>query len=151
MSVTLSYPGVYIQEVPSGVRTVASVATSITAFVGRSLLGTVEEPTDCFSFGEFIRRFGGLAADFPLTYAVRDFFANGGSQATIVRLFRAGADDGMARLTVGGNLALVAANPGSWGNALRATVAYAPNTPADNAALDSSRCRSVSHARISST
>lgn len=136
MSVSLSYPGVYIQEVPSGVRTVASVATSITAFVGRTRLGAVETPTDCFSFGEFTRRFGGLAADFPLTYAVRDFFANGGAQAIIVRLFRPGADEPRAIATAGGNLGLVAADPGAWGNALRATVAYAANTPADNAALD---------------
>lgn len=100
MSISLSYPGVYIQEVPSGVRTVASVATSITAFVGRTRMGPVEVPTDCFSFGEFIRRFGGLAADFPLTYAVRDFFANGGAQAVIVRLFRPGADEARAAATV---------------------------------------------------
>lgn len=131
MPVTLSYPGVYIQEIPSGVRTIASVATSITAFVGRTRLGLVEQPTDCFSFGEFIRRFGGLAADFPVTYAVRDFFANGGSQALIVRLFRQGADEGRATVTVGGNLNLIAANPGAWGNELRVTVAHAPPTPAD--------------------
>jgi phage tail sheath protein FI len=136
MPVTLSYPGVYIQEIPSGVRTVTGVATSITAFVGRTPLGPVEQPTDCFSFGEFIRRFGGLAADFPLTYAVRDFFANGGSQASIARLFRAGADEPRAAVTVGGNLNLIAASPGAWGNAIRASVAIAPNTSADNAALD---------------
>ncbi len=31
--VQVSYPGVYIQEVPSGVHTITSVATSITAFI----------------------------------------------------------------------------------------------------------------------
>jgi phage tail sheath protein FI len=135
MSVSLSYPGVYIQEVSSGVRTVASVATSITAFVGRTRLGPVETPTDCFSFGEFVRRFGGLAADFPLSYAVRDFFANGGSQAVIVRLFRSAAADEPRAVTTVGGLALIAAHPGAWGNALRASVSHAPNTPADTAAL----------------
>ena len=34
MPATLTYPGVYIEEVPSGVRTISGVATSITAFVG---------------------------------------------------------------------------------------------------------------------
>ena len=34
MAQTLTYPGVYIEEVPSGVRTITGVATSITAFVG---------------------------------------------------------------------------------------------------------------------
>ena len=39
MPVTLTYPGVYIEEVPSGVRTITGVATSITAFIGRALRG----------------------------------------------------------------------------------------------------------------
>src|SRR5438128_444986 len=34
MPVSVSYPGVYIQEIPSGVHTITGVATSITAFVG---------------------------------------------------------------------------------------------------------------------
>ena len=42
MPATLTYPGVYIEEIPSGVRTITGVATSITAFVGRALRG----PTD---------------------------------------------------------------------------------------------------------
>ena len=43
MPVTLSYPGVYIEEVSSGVRTITGVATSITAFIGRALRGPVED------------------------------------------------------------------------------------------------------------
>lgn len=135
MSVTLSYPGVYIREVPSGVRTIAAVATSITAFVGRAPRGPVEEPTECFSFGEFVRRFGGLSANFPLTYAVRDFFANGGSQALVVRLFRQAADEGRATLTVGGTLGLIAADQGAWGDQLRATITHA-SAAADIAAVE---------------
>ena len=34
MPSALSYPGVYLEELPSGVRTLTGVATSITAFVG---------------------------------------------------------------------------------------------------------------------
>lgn len=44
MPVTLSYPGVYIEEVPSGVRTITGVATSITAFIGRTLRGPANDP-----------------------------------------------------------------------------------------------------------
>ena len=55
MPVTLSYPGVYIEEVPSGVRTIAGVATSITAFVGRALRGPVNRPVRVQSFAEFQR------------------------------------------------------------------------------------------------
>ena len=39
MPITPTYPGVYIEEVPSGVRTITGVATSITAFIGRALRG----------------------------------------------------------------------------------------------------------------
>jgi uncharacterized protein len=63
MPVTPTYPGVYIEEVPSGVRTITGVATSITAFIGRALRGPVDEPVTIFSFGDFERQFGGLWVD----------------------------------------------------------------------------------------
>ena len=119
MPVSPTYPGVYLQEISSGVRTVAGVPTSVAAFLGRAARGPVGEPLSCFNFGEFTRRFGGLWADGPLSYAVDDFYGNGGGQSEIVRLFKANGalDDGIARLDVGA-LALRAANPGSWGNSL---------------------------------
>ena len=58
MPVQVSYPGVYIEEIPSGVRTIAGVATSITAFLGRAARGPVEEPTVINNFGDFERWFG---------------------------------------------------------------------------------------------
>lgn len=87
MPSALTYPGVYIEEVSSGVRTITGVATSITAFVGRALRGPVNEPITVNSFGEFERVFGGLAPDHTVAYAVQDFFGNGGAQAIIVRLY----------------------------------------------------------------
>lgn len=87
MPVTLTYPGVYIEELPSGVRTITGVATSITAFIGRAIQGPVSEPITITNFGDFERTFGGLWLKGPMSYAVRDFFLNGGSQAIIVRLF----------------------------------------------------------------
>ncbi len=86
MPVTPTYPGVYIEEVPSGVRTITGVATSIVAFVGRTRRGPTNEPVMVNSFGDFERFFGGMNAGYPMSYAVRDFFLNGGSQALIVRL-----------------------------------------------------------------
>lgn len=87
MPVTPTYPGVYIEEIPSGVRTITGVATSITAFMGRALYGPVSEPILVNNFGEFEQAFGGLHVDCPMSYAVRDFYLNGGSQALIIRLF----------------------------------------------------------------
>ncbi|HSR67712.1 MAG TPA: phage tail sheath family protein, partial [Acidobacteriota bacterium] len=88
MPVTPTYPGVYIEEVPSGVRTITGVATSITAFIGRAARGPVNEPFTINNFGDFERTFGGLGIDYPMSYAVRDFFLNGGAQALIVRLYK---------------------------------------------------------------
>lgn len=132
MPVNLTAPGVYIEELPSAVRTITGVATSITAFVGRTRWGPVDEPVLVSSFGEFERRFGGLWLESPMTYSVRDFFLNGGAQALIVRAYNgpivdspAPNADGRARLTLVGSppddqLRLRAASPGAWGNELRA-------------------------------
>lgn len=131
MPVQPTYPGVYITETASGVHTVAGVSTSVTGFVGRAKRGPVSDPSICFNFGEFSRRFGGLWVNGPLSYSVDDFFANGGSQAVVVRLFKPNGpnDTGVAALTVG-NLDLVAANPGDWGNKLTATATYATDASA---------------------
>src|SRR4051794_26268554 len=92
MPVSVSYPGVYIQELPSGSRTVTGVATSITAFIGRTARGPVNVATTIQSQTDFDRQFGGIARNSPLSFAVRDFYNNGGSTAVIVRLFNKGAD-----------------------------------------------------------
>lgn len=123
MPAQLTYPGVYIEEVPSAVRTIMGVATSIAAFVGRTARGPVNEPFMVTSFGDFERRFGGLTRLSTLPFAVRDFFNNGGRQAIVVRLYKAGADPESATLDVNG-LLLQAASPGSWANALRARVEF---------------------------
>lgn len=88
MSVQVSYPGVYVEELPSGSHTITGVPTAVTAFIGRAPRGPVDEPIAVTSFGNFERMFGALTFDYPLTYAVRDFFENGGSEAIIVRRFK---------------------------------------------------------------
>lgn len=111
-----TYPGVYVQEVPGGVRPIAGVATSITAFMGRAAMGPVNEATPISSFGDFERIFGGLWAKSTLGFAVRDFYLNGGGEAVIVRLTTPNA--AVATFPVGG-ITFQAANEGQWGNALR--------------------------------
>ena len=122
MPVAPTYPGVYIEEVPSGVRTIVGVATSITAFVGRALRGPVDEPITLTSYGDFERAFGGLGVNYPLSYAVRDFFSNGGSQAIVVRIYNPpGASNTTTRIDANG-LLIDAASPGTWGNTLRVRI-----------------------------
>src|SRR6266567_2532744 len=125
MPVAVSYPGVYIEEIPSGVRTITGVATSITAFIGRALRGPVNKAISVNSFADFERVFGGLSADSALGFAVRDFYRNGGSQAIVVRLYHAdsggNAKPAKAALTLG-DIKLEAAYEGSWGANLRAAI-----------------------------
>ena len=123
MPVAVSYPGVYVEEIPSGVRTITGVATSITAFIGRAARGP-EEPVIVNSQGDFERQFGGLDPGYPLAYAVRDFYQNGGAQAVIVRLYKKPAGDAVnetaaIKLT---NLVLQAASRGAWANSLRVRI-----------------------------
>src|SRR5260370_5025191 len=126
-----TFPGVYIKEIPSGVRTITGVARSITAFIGRTLRGPDNQPVTINSFSDYVRQFGGLSLDSSLGYAVNDFFLNGGSQAIIVRLVQTqdtAAANGnpaihkaaAAKLHLPTSdaqkfLTLVAASKGSWG------------------------------------
>ena len=123
MPITPTYPGVYIEELPSTVHTIVGVATSVTAFVGYTKRGPSDRATQVFSYGDFERAFGGLDPDCPLTYAVQQFFLNGGGEAWIVRV-AAGAGTAsvtLANLASGGvpALTLTASSSGSWANSLR--------------------------------
>ncbi|MFM0336850.1 Ig-like domain-containing protein [Paraburkholderia fungorum] len=82
----LSYPGVYIEEISSGVRPITGVATSIAAFVGWAPQGPTDEAILVQSWPEFQNRYGGLNAQSRLGHVVNQFFGNGGQQAYIVRL-----------------------------------------------------------------
>jgi len=127
-------PGVYIEEVSSGVRPINGVATSITAFVGRALRGPVNTATRVQSFAEFSRLFGGLWQASTLSYAVSQYFQHGGSDALIVRVFHgdiAGSTETITLPTHSSGLVLEAASPGTWGGALRATINHLTSDTAD--------------------
>ncbi len=64
---------------------ITGVPTSIAAFVGYTVSGIDNRPQEVFSFSDFERLYGGLASNSELSYAVQQFFQNGGSQAWIVR------------------------------------------------------------------
>ena len=85
MSSAYSYPGAPIQELPSPVHSITGVATSITAFVGYTARGIDNRAQAVFSFSDFERLYGGLASNSEVSYAVQQFFQNGGSQAYVVR------------------------------------------------------------------
>ncbi len=134
MPVTVSYPGVYIEEVPSGVRTITGVATSITAFIGRARRGPTNRPRLVQSFAEFERVYGGLWSGSLMSYAVQQYFLNGGRDALICRVHNGAA---AATLTLAANFDLLAANEGEWGEQLRARVDHGTRPLEPGEAADS--------------
>jgi phage tail sheath protein FI len=128
-----SYPGVYVEEIPCGVRTIAGVPTSTAAFVGRALRGPTDKdktksPVTINSYSEFERIFGGLWSESTLGFAVRDFFLNGGCRAVIVRVYKGvRGRKSLAKLKVGA-VTLKAASPGAWGGKLRVRIDHDTRT-----------------------
>ena len=86
MPVRPTYPGVYVEEIPSGLRTVTGVATSTAAFIGTFSRGLLNEAVRVLSQSDFEREFGGLERNSEASYAVQQFFLNGGNDAYIVRI-----------------------------------------------------------------
>src|SRR5262249_2224652 len=84
MPVTPTYPGVYIEEVPSGVHPITDVATSIAAFIDFFPMGPLDTAVQVLSQEDFDRSFGGLNRDSEASYAIQQFFLNGGTEAFVV-------------------------------------------------------------------
>ncbi len=118
MPVQTSYPGVYIEERPSGVRTIVGVATSVTAFVGATRMGRSDTPVRITSLPDYVRVFGPpMDADSPMGHCVGHFFANGGSEAVVVRILHADATFATATLQSAAPadvLVLSAIGRGAW-------------------------------------
>jgi phage tail sheath protein FI len=127
--VQVSYPGVYIEEVPSGVHTITGVATSIAAFFGRTAKGPINKAVRCLSMSDFTRGFGGPHPDNDLAQSVRQFFDNGGTDCYIIRVAHNAERASVILKNQAENdvLEAVAKNAGNWGNAIYLEVDY--NTP----------------------
>ena len=126
MPVTPTYPGVYVEEIPSGVRTITGVSTSVAAFIDFFKRGPLNKAVQLFSMGDFGREFGGLDANSEASYALQQFFLNGGTEAWAVRVASGTLAKATAvfAATVGGAAALTVAaiSEGAWGNNLRVSV-----------------------------
>lgn len=131
-------PGVYMEEFDSGVKAMEGVGTSTAGFVGMAQKGPIKGlPVLITSMADYQRRFGGYLSERAygdqrfLPYAVEQFFNNGGSTCYVMRVCKEKDDtdagkDGAATaqgiLKAGDTalLTLTAANPGAWGNNIRA-------------------------------
>lgn len=144
MPVAVTYPGVYIEEIPSGVRTIAGVATSIGLFIGWAPKGATDRAVRLTNFSDFERKFGGLNTRSYLGYSIRHFFENGGADTYVIRL--AAEDSETASVEINANLRVSASSPGEWANTLRIRTTRRTDDErrfrldvvnADNAALES--------------
>jgi phage tail sheath protein FI len=135
----LTYPGVYVEEISSGVHAIVGVATSIAAFVGYTPSGPDHKAVELFSFADFQRNFGGLAADSELSYAVQQFFANGGTTAYVVRVPKDGATAAQIVIPSSSDkpfLTLNAASTGAWAANVAISIDYMGLSNADPSAFN---------------
>lgn len=106
-------PGVFIEEVPSGVHEIEGVPTSTAAFLGETARGGIK-PRLVTSYSEYLRWFGDIFDPHKfMPYAVRGFFENGGQRLYICRVTCRQAKPAQA---VFGDFTVQAAGPGSSGN-----------------------------------
>ena len=84
---TFSRPGVYVQEVslPQQI-TLPDTSASVGAMAGALPKGNATAPQLIVSWGDFVKTFGGLNDSYPVTWAVYNFFANGGSAIYVRRI-----------------------------------------------------------------
>ena len=123
----LTAPGVYVEEVSSGVRPITAASTSTAAFFGVAQRGPVGEVRRIFNFTEFQSIYGDFLTDGHfLAHSVLNFFRNGGAQCYIGRV---AVDPDTASITVqdradtpAASLTFAATSPGDWGNTLRVIV-----------------------------
>jgi phage tail sheath protein FI len=137
MPTAVTYPGVYIEEIPSGVRTITGVSTSVTGFIGAARRGPIDRAVRVLSFADFERTFGGPKDGAELWYAARQFFQNGGSEAWIVRIAKAAqaAARTLQNAAPADVLTLTAADEGKSGNNIEVRVTY-PGPSTFTLALD---------------
>jgi phage tail sheath protein FI len=132
-------PGVYVEEVSSGVKPIEGVGTSTGAFVGIAERGPIRKPVLCTNWAQFTKTFGGFIQNAYLAYAVYQFFNEGGTKCFVVR---AAKGDPLGKLgdptavppvlpvppslkkaeVKSSDLTVKANSEGKWGNALSVVV-----------------------------
>lgn len=124
MPSVLNYPGVYIEEIPSGVRPIAGVSTSDTAFIDYFPRGPLNKPERIGSLADFVRVYGGLDTRSEASYAIAQYYLNGGSVAWVVRIADGSPTTAVKEFPAGGTpvLRIKAANEGLWGQRIKVTI-----------------------------
>ena len=127
----VTYPGVYIQEIPSGFRAISGVSTSIAAFIGMCKRGPLLTPTRVLGLKDYERIFSPDTSQGEMTEQVRQFFINKGEQAWIVRVAQNAqvASIGLVNAANNAVLRLDSRDAGLDANQIRAHVDYNTASP----------------------
>ncbi|MEF2967761.1 phage tail sheath C-terminal domain-containing protein [Paenibacillus sp. M1] len=125
-----SAPGVYVEEVSSGVKPIAGVGTSVGAFVGISEKGVIGKAVLVTNWRQFTDEFGNFIPNGYLAYAVYNFFAEGGTSCYVVRA--APNDIKKATLAIKDSenadlFEVTARSEGAWGNRISVKVGPSSN------------------------
>ena len=138
--VQVTYPGVYVEEVSSGVRPIAAAGTSTAAFIGLAEKGPIYDAVRIFNFTEFQTIFGGFLPQSYLAHSVRQFFNNGGTVCYIVRVAENAETADIVIEDRGGapqsTLRIAAVSPGQWGNRLECVISDGTLDPVNQFNLD---------------
>ena len=157
MAFVPTFPGVYFRELASGSRTIVGASTSIAAVVGAFSQGPLNTPIRLFNLSDFDTEFGGVHTNYPASFAISQFFLNGGGQCYGVRV----SPDAVAavmvvedapvdlltasdtlRFTAGRQIAGTSLeDPGLWANALRIDIDHLTPDPATQFNLTISQIR----------
>ena len=133
--VTPTYPGVYVEEVSSGVRPITVASTSTAAFIGQTQKGSLTEVIRIFNFTQFQNLYGDFISTSHLAHSVFQFFNNGGNQCYIVRV---GSDSALPAniaindrevATPNESLTIEAMSPGVWGNSIEVRITDGTSQP----------------------
>ena len=118
-------PGVYVEEVSSGVKPIAGVGTAVGAFIGLAERGVIGKAILVTNWSQYVNEFGGFIPNAYLAYAVYNFFAEGGTSCYVVRAASSDVKNAVkvVKDTDGINLLDISArSEGDWGNRLSFTV-----------------------------
>ena len=136
-------PGVYVEEFESGSKPMEGVGTSTAGFIGLAERGPVEGiPQLVTNSADFHRMYGGYLSENEfgeyryLSYAVEQFFLNGGSRCFVCRVAPqdAACAEGFMPEKENAVLHIAAKNPGMWGNNIR--VVLTPSSKAKTQILE---------------
>lgn len=122
------HPGIYIQEIPN-TRSIQGASTSMPAFIGVTDGGPLNTPTLITSWNAYMRQFGGLVWMGFNSWAVYEFFQEGGAACYVVR---AADKNGAPATATVGTTRMAATTNGTWGASLMYYISNSGSPPASD-------------------